>query len=1150
MFRIPFLAAKSGGSAARSNRRVSRQRPTARRLRHEPLEDRRLLSLSQLSIDDVTVTEGDDTPRFLDAFVDPGPGALKSPRGMTVGPDGYFYVASTADHRIARFDATSQYVDDFVPTGYGGVVSPVDVEFGPDGNAYVCSADSDAILRYSGTTGAFIDAFVAAGDGGLDRPSSVQFSGDGTLLYVASSHSDQILKYHGPNSATPGQFIEAFVSDDPATETIDESGGLDFPAMFHFHTDGYLYVGSYYGHEILRYDGTTGAFDGAFIPAGAAGDLTSPAEFSFRPDGNFYVANRGTDSIQKYDGNGTYIGEYVTPNSGDLYDPRDFIFHSDGMLYVASTGTQEVLQYDAADGSFVDEFVESRIGGLATARGLAIGPDGNYYVVSAGNRSVLRYDAATGEYLDAFVRDNPDTPAVDETGGLLDPVDLTFEGGFLYVTSGASNAVFRYDAATGAFDSFFVSSGDGGLARPSELVFHDGYLYVSSSNTNSVLRYDAATGAFDQIFIASDSGLNYPIGLAFDSAGNVYVANYKISSNILQFDANGSFVREFAPGEQNGLFDPVDLAISDGMLYVAAEGSDSVLRFDLATGAFIDAYAASSVGGLNAPRDLVFGADDNMYVVSRHTGEVLRYGAASQAVFTVNLTNPSETPVTVDYATANGSAEAGSDFVLTTGALAFAPGETSKTIIVPTIDDAVAEHNETFVVDLSNPIGATIAHGTGEALILDPTTHQSTDVPKDLKDAKNAARPGVTTSTIEVTDSGKVFDLNVELDITHTYDGQLTATLFSPDGTPVELFSNVGGSGDHFTATVLDDEAATSISAGSAPFTGAFQPEGSLAALNDLDAAGTWTLEISDNAKGDTGTLNSWSIEIATYLPPAVPGITVSETSLVTYEDQSQPAATFTVVLDSQPTAEVTIAVSSSNTDEGTVSPASLSFYATNWSTPQTVTVTGVDDTETDGDVGYTIITAPATGASEYAGIDPADVSVTNMDDDGQGNYFESQDVPKTIADPNKKGRPRPVTSGLTPTSSETVDTVTVDATIVHGEWDDLTVTLAHPDGGSVALSYLSGNQWQAVDSTAFQGQALDRTWTLTIVDGDRNGYTGTLTAWSITVTPLTGGAAASSQSAAAFDMALLAWADLDSSDDDNPLATQAADELALMMME
>ena len=71
-------------------------------------------------------------------------------------------------------------------------------------------------------------------------------------------------------------------------------------------------------------------------------------------------------------------------------------------------------------------------------------------------------------------------------------------------------------------------------------------------------------------------------------------------------------------------------------------------------------------------------------------------------------------------------------------------------------------------------------------------------------------------STIEVTGSGKVFDLNGELDIPQTNHGQLTAILFGPDGTPVELFSNVGGSGDDLTATVLDDQAATLIPAGSA----------------------------------------------------------------------------------------------------------------------------------------------------------------------------------------------------------------------------------------------------------------------------------------------------------------------------------------------
>jgi subtilisin-like proprotein convertase family protein len=130
--------------------------------------------------------------------------------------------------------------------------------------------------------------------------------------------------------------------------------------------------------------------------------------------------------------------------------------------------------------------------------------------------------------------------------------------------------------------------------------------------------------------------------------------------------------------------------------------------------------------------------------------------------------------------------------------------------------------------------------------------------------------------------------------------------------------------------------------------------------------------------------------------------------------------------------------------------------------------------------------------------------------------------VPKNIVDAHpKKGTPRPVTSELTPTVSETVDTVTVNATIIDAEWDDLTVTLAHPDGGSAVLTHLNGDQWQVVDAMVFQGQALDRTWTLTIADNDYNGITGTLTAWSITVMPMSEAAGGSSQAMAAASMTL-----------------------------
>ncbi len=113
-----------------------------------------------------------------------------------------------------------------------------------------------------------------------------------------------------------------------------------------------------------------------------------------------------------------------------------------------------------------------------------------------------------------------------------------------------------------------------------------------------------------------------------------------------------------------------------------------------------------------------------------------------------------------------------------------------------------------------------------------------------------------------------------------------------------------------------------------------------------------------------------------------IPSITVSPTSgLVTGEGGVN--ATFTVVLTQQPTANVTISLSSSDTTEGTVSPASLTFTSANFSTPQTVTVFGVNDAILDGNIAYTIITGAAVSADpNYNGMDPSDVSVTNNDND------------------------------------------------------------------------------------------------------------------------------------------------------------------------
>ncbi len=115
---------------------------------------------------------------------------------------------------------------------------------------------------------------------------------------------------------------------------------------------------------------------------------------------------------------------------------------------------------------------------------------------------------------------------------------------------------------------------------------------------------------------------------------------------------------------------------------------------------------------------------------------------------------------------------------------------------------------------------------------------------------------------------------------------------------------------------------------------------------------------------------------------PASPGVTVTPASGL-QTSEAGGTAVFTVVLDTQPTADVTIALSSSDTSEGTVDKTSLTFTSLNWDTAQTVTVTGVDDAVLDGDVAYTIVTAAATsGDGDYSGLDVADVSVTNIDDE------------------------------------------------------------------------------------------------------------------------------------------------------------------------
>ncbi|WP_435016765.1 cellulose binding domain-containing protein [Tundrisphaera sp. TA3] len=90
--------------------------------------------------------------------------------------------------------------------------------------------------------------------------------------------------------------------------------------------------------------------------------------------------------------------------------------------------------------------------------------------------------------------------------------------------------------------------------------------------------------------------------------------------------------------------------------------------------------------------------------------------------FVVSLSRPGTAPISVDYATAGGTATPGADFIAKSGTLTFAPGETSKTVGVEIIGDAAVEGDETLSLVLSSPSGATLGTGRGTGTIVDDDT--------------------------------------------------------------------------------------------------------------------------------------------------------------------------------------------------------------------------------------------------------------------------------------------------------------------------------------------------------------------------------------------------------------------------------------------
>jgi len=163
------------------------------------------------------------------------------------------------------------------------------------------------------------------------------------------------------------------------------------------------------------------------------------------------------------------------------------------------------------------------------------------------------------------------------------------------------------------------------------------------------------------------------------------------------------------------------------------------------------------------------------------------------------------------------------------------------------------------------------------------------NVPVDILDL------ATTTSQITVDRDVRISDLNVLVNLTHTYDSDLAIDLRGPDGTTVRLFDGRGGSGDNLTDTTFNDEATSSIAAAVAPFRGSFRPEQLLSAFDGKNARGVWDLRIVDSVSRDVGRLLNWSLVVTSGAP--LTGQAAGDVELLPAVDVTELRAAFGTVV-------------------------------------------------------------------------------------------------------------------------------------------------------------------------------------------------------------------------------------------------------------
>lgn len=644
------------------------------RLVFQPGETNKTIEISLL---DDFAGEGDE-----DFYV-----TVSNPKGPARGALAGSTVLGTLTNAIVTIldDETPGNVDFGFNPGLGADGPVMAVALQPDGKIVV----GGDFLTFDGVVlnriarlheDGYLDSFFNPGAGVPAVVHAVAVQADGRILIggaftqVDASARNRVARLNGDGSVDDTFDVGFGASGLVRAIAVAPDGGVVLGGDFNT-VDG----NSRIGVARLLPDGTV---DDAFDPgAGASGGVFAVA---VQPDGKVLLggafatvggANRAF--IARLNGDGS-VDSTFNPGVGPDGAVRALALANDGRIVIggdfrnySGVARQGVARVNP-DGT-LDNGFDPGLGAEGSVLGVAVQLDGKVFAAGA-------FTNFNGQALNRFVRMNPNG-SVDSgfevgTGAnatirsvAMQPDTAVVIGGEFTVVNGLDR---RRVARLHGDEKFVLST----------IQFSQNVFRVKENEPEAlitVLRSGDIQAAANVDFVTADGSAN---------AG----ADYASTNGVLRFEA-GETVKTFRV-----------VPFNDSL----AEGDETVSL------TLTNLPPGYSLSGLLRATLII--EDDESAVAFAVAAQTVNEGVGQTEV-TVRRTGPTDTIVTVDFATRDGSALGGSDYEAATGTVQFGVGETEKSLAVPVLDDEEPEENEFFLVDLSNPQGGAVLGSQSTATI-------------------------------------------------------------------------------------------------------------------------------------------------------------------------------------------------------------------------------------------------------------------------------------------------------------------------------------------------------------------------------------------------------------------------------------------------